>query len=137
MLACRKTQRRLGWTLIGLAPFALAAAAVVAVSSGLLTASASEDLIARLLATAAAVMFASGYGLVMWARLRPTDHLILVGLTTITVSASAAAALITGAQLVFVNDTVAMGIRVTLWALVGTAAVGTAVLPVARRLTAR
>jgi hypothetical protein len=129
VLARRKTKRRLGWTLIGLAPLALAAAAVVVVFSGLLTASAGQVLTARLLATAAAVMFASGCGLVMSGRLRPTDHPIVVGLTRITVSATTAAALITGAQLLFVNNTVGTGIRLALWALVGTAVITTAMLP--------
>ena len=119
--------------MIGLAPVTLAAAGVVVVFSGVLTASAGQGLIARLLATAAAVMFASGYGLVMWARLRRTDNLMAVALTTITVSATTAAALITGAQLLFINDTVATGIRLALWALLGTAVIGTAVLLVGRR----
>jgi hypothetical protein len=136
MLDRRNTQRRLGWTLVWLAPLTLGAAAVVVVFSGVLTASAVQVLAARLLATAAGVMFASGYGLVMWARLRPTDHRIVVGLTTLTVSVTAAAALITGAQLLFVNDTVATGVRLALWTLVATAVLGTAMLPVTRRVTA-
>jgi nicotinamidase-related amidase len=123
--------------MIGLAPGALAAAAVVVVFSGGLSASAGEVLLARLLATAAAVMFAGGYGLVLWTRLRATDHLVVVGLTTITVSATIAAALITAGQLLFVDDTVALGIRVALWTLVSIAAIGTAILPVARWLMAR
>lgn len=106
------------------------------VFSGVLTASAGQVLAGRSLATAAAVMFASGYGLVMWARLRPTDHRIVVGLTTLTVSVTAAAGLITGAQLLFVNDTVATSVRLALWTLVVTAVLGTAMLPVTHRVTA-
>ena len=122
VLERRHAKHRLGWAMLGLAPVALAGAAAVAVFSGILTASAREVFIARLLDAAAAALFASGYALIMCAGLRPTDHALVTALRSIAVGAVIAAALITAGRLLFVNDTVAAGIRVSLWVLVGTAA---------------
>ena len=69
------------------------------VSSGILTASAREVFIARLLAAAAAALFASGYALIMCAGLRPTDHALVTALRSIAVGAVIAAALITAGRL--------------------------------------
>jgi len=127
--------RRRGWILIGLAPVAVVAAVLVIVCSGLLTASPGEVFLARGLATLAAVSFASGYGLVMHSYLRHPESLIVIALTKSAVSAVGAAALITGWQLLFVNDTVAAGVRVTLGALVIIGALGTGLAPLARRVS--
>lgn len=91
----------------------------------------------RALATAAALSFASGYGLVMHSYMRRRESRIVVTLTRSAVSAIAAAALITGWQLLFVNDTVAAGVRVALWALVIVGLLGTVLAPLARRVAAR
>jgi hypothetical protein len=58
-------------------------------------------------------------------------------LRSIAVGAVIAAALITAGQLLFVNDTVAAGIRVPLCVLVGTAALCTGLLPLTRWLTSK
>ena len=137
VLERRHAKRRLGWAMLGLASVALAGAAAVAVFSGILTASAREIFIARLLAAAAAALFASACALIMCAGLRPTDHALVTALRSIAVGAVIAAALITAGQLLFVNDTVAAGIRVSLWVLVGTAALCTGLLPLTRWLTSK
>jgi len=126
--------RRRGWILIGLAPVALGAAALVIVFSGLLTATPGQVLLARVLATAAALSFASGYGLVMHGHLRRPESRIVIVLTKTAISAVTAAALITSWQLLFVNDTVAAGVRVALWVLVIVGALGTVLAPLARRV---
>jgi H+/gluconate symporter-like permease len=122
-----------GWILIGLAPVLLGAAAVVAVFSGLLTASPGQAFLTRALATAAALSFAEGYGLVMHGYVRHPERRIVIVLTRSAVSAVAAAALITGWQLLFVNDTVATGVRLTLLVLAIVGALGTVLAPLARR----
>lgn len=125
--------RRRGWILIGLAPIALGAAALVIVFSGLLTASPGQVFLARVLATAAALSFATGYGLVMHSHLRRRESRLVGVLTKTAVSAVTAAALITGWQLLLVNDMVALGVRVALWALIIVGALGTVLAPLARR----
>lgn len=128
--------RRRGWILIGLAPVALGAVVLVVlvvVFSGLLTASPGQVFLARALATAAALSFATGYGLVMHSHLRRPESRLVGVLTKTAVSAVAAAALITGWQLLLVNDTVAAGVRVALWALIIAGALGTILAPLARR----
>jgi len=55
----------------------------------------------------------------------------------IAIGAVIAAALITAGQLLFVNDTVAASIGVSLWVLVGTAAICTGLLPLTRWLTSK
>jgi len=129
--------RRPGWILIGLAPVAGLAAVLVILFSGLLTASPDHVFVSRALATAAALSFASGYGLVMHSYMRRRESRIVITLTRSAVSAIAAAALITGWQLLFVNDTVAAGVRVALWALVIVGLLGTVLAPLARRVAAR
>ncbi len=119
--------------MIGLAPVTLVAAVIAVLVSGFLTA--SPELIARSLAALAAALFAGGYGLVMWGHLRAPEHALVIALTRTAVGAVSAAALITAWQLLFVNDTVAAGVSVTLWLLVVTGAAGTALVPLARRFT--
>lgn len=97
--------------------------------SGVLPASAGQVSIARLVAAAAAALFATGYGLIMRADHRPTDHTLVTALRTIAVGAVIAAALITTGQLLFINDTVPAGIRVSLWAPVRTTALCTGLPP--------
>lgn len=126
--------RRCGWVLIGLAPVALGAAILVIVFSGLLTASPGQVLLARGLATSATLSFASGYGLVMHGHLQRRESRIVIVLTKSAVTAVAAAALITGYQLLFVNDTVALSVRVALWALVIVGMLGTVLTPLVRRI---
>lgn len=125
--------RRRGWVLIGLAPIALGAAIMVIVSSVLLTTSPGQAYLARALATAAALSFATGYGLVMHGHLRRPESRLVVVLTKTAVSAVVAAALITSWQLLLVNDTVAAGVRVALWTLIIAGALGTILAPLARR----
>ncbi len=113
-------QRKLGWTMIGLAPISLLAAAGVVVFSGLLTASPAQVLIARTLASVAAVLFSSGWGLVLWARRQRREHMAILALRVLALVCANLAALITSWQLLFVNDTVAPVVRVALWTLVAT-----------------
>jgi hypothetical protein len=120
---------------LGLAPVVLAAAAAVVLLSGLITASTGQVFLARLLAAAAAALFATGYGLIMWAGLRPTDHALVTAFRSIAVGAVIIATLIAAGQLLFVNDTVAPGVRVSLWALIGTATLCTGLVPLTRWLT--
>lgn len=111
--------RRLGSTMIGLAPVALVAAAGAAVYAvDLDAARPGWALAARALASVAAVLFAGGYGLVMRARAKPSEHRAATACRRVSVAALGAAAVITAWQLVVVNDTVAPAHRAALWALV-------------------
>ncbi|MDQ6777510.1 MAG: hypothetical protein M3071_15140 [Actinomycetota bacterium] len=121
--------------MIGLVPVVVVVAIGVLVFSGGLTASVGAVQIFRSLTSAAAVLFASGYGLVMWGHLRQREHAIVLALTWIVVVAVSGAALLTSWQLLFANDTVAAGVPAALLVLVLTGVVGTALLPLARRLT--
>jgi hypothetical protein len=128
-------KRRLGWIMIGLVPVVVVVAIGVLFFSGGLTASVGSVLIFRLLASAAAVLFASGYGLVMWGHLREQEHAIVLALTWTVVVAVSGAALLTSWQLLLVNDTVPAGVQAALFVLVLTGVVGTALLPLALWLT--
>jgi hypothetical protein len=101
------------------------------------TTSAGSELVARSLASLAAVLLAGGYALVLCGEFRRPEHVVTEALTRISVGAVGAAALITVWQLLVVNDTVALLIRLALWALVVTGIVGTASVVIARRLMSR
>ncbi len=121
--------------MIGLVPVVVVGAIGVLFFSGGLTASVGAVLVFRSLASVAAVLFASGYGLVMWGHLRQREHAIVLALTWIVVVAVSGAALLTSWQLLFANDTAAADVQAALLVLVLTGVVGTALLPLARRLT--